>query len=158
LIQAKAGGGQASETTTDVGCEIASLQGGGRPLPKSEQAFFGSRMGADFSNVRVHNGARAARTARSVNARAFTFGQDVVFGAGEYSPHTPSGRKLLAHELTHVMHQVGKKGLDVLHLDRDTPGLDIQRQCLTGGVCGEPEEREEPRVTSQPEHPDQATE
>jgi hypothetical protein len=87
---------------------IAALQGGGQPLPQSEQAFFEPRFGADFSRIRVHADRQAAETARAVNARAFTLGQDIVFGAGEYKPTASGGRKLLAHELAHVVQQGSK--------------------------------------------------
>lgn len=66
-----------------------------------------SRLGHDFSRVRVHTDARAAQSARAVHAPAFTVGQDVVFGAGQYSPGTPAGRRLLVHELAHVAQQSG---------------------------------------------------
>ena len=65
------------------------------------------RFGHDFSEVRVHSDARAAESARAVNALAYTVGPDVVFGAGEYAPGTIAGRRLLAHELTHVVQQAG---------------------------------------------------
>lgn len=87
---------------------IQSLKSGGQFLPGTERAFFEPRFGADFSNVRVHTNNRAADTAQSINARAFTSGRDVVFGDGQYSPGTSSGRKLLAHELTHVVQQSGR--------------------------------------------------
>jgi uncharacterized protein DUF4157/protein-glutamine gamma-glutamyltransferase-like protein len=66
-----------------------------------------SRVGLrhDFGEVRIHADDRAAASARAVNASAYTVGRDVVFGAGQYSPHTTEGRKLLAHELTHVIQQ-----------------------------------------------------
>lgn len=63
------------------------------------------RGGYDFSHVRVHTGARAALAARAVNALAYTVGRDIVFGAGQYAPGTSGGRRLLAHELTHVVQQ-----------------------------------------------------
>ena len=81
---------------------LASL-GGGVPLPKSERTFFEPRFGRDFSGVRVHRDARAAGLAASVHARAFTHGEDIVFGGG----HAPSDRGLLAHELAHVVQQGG---------------------------------------------------
>jgi hypothetical protein len=83
----------------------SAVPGGGQPLPASTRAFFEPRFGQDFSQVRVHNDARAAETARAVQARAYTMGQDVVFGAGQYAPETGEGRRLLAHELTHVVQQ-----------------------------------------------------
>ncbi len=84
--------------------------GGGAPLPEAERTFFEARLGADFADVRVHSDGRAAQAARSVSARAFTLGRDVVFGAGEYRPGTDAGRTLLAHELTHVVQQRGGAG------------------------------------------------
>lgn len=67
-------------------------------------------MGHDFSGVRVHADARAAGAASALAARAFTVGDDIVFGAGEYAHHTDSGRRLLSHELAHVMQQRGGNG------------------------------------------------
>jgi Domain of unknown function (DUF4157) len=76
--------------------------GPGTTLPPSERAFMQDRLGHDFRSVRIHTGEQAAASAQGVEARAFTVGSDVVFGAGEYAPGTTAGRKLLAHELTHV--------------------------------------------------------
>jgi hypothetical protein len=84
---------------------ILALSGRGQPLPESARNFFEPRFGYDFSQVRVHTDATAAETARALNARAFTVGRDVVFGAGQYAPETSQGKKLLAHELTHVVQQ-----------------------------------------------------
>jgi len=67
-------------------------------------------QGHDLSRVRVHTDARAAESARAMNALAYTVGQHVVFGAGQYAPGTVAGRKLLAHELTHVIQQAGSVG------------------------------------------------
>ncbi|NOZ70116.1 MAG: DUF4157 domain-containing protein [Deferribacteres bacterium] len=63
------------------------------------------RFGADFSSVRVHTDSNAVQMNRQLNAQAFTYGKDIYFGAGRYSPGTASGRRLLAHELTHVVQQ-----------------------------------------------------
>ena len=76
-----------------------------KPLSESERAFFEPRFGCDFSPVRLHSDATAARSAGSLNARAFTLGHDIVFGAGEYQPGTKEGRRLVAHELTHTLQQ-----------------------------------------------------
>ncbi len=83
---------------------IQSLRGGGQPLPAPTRVFFEPRFG-DLSAVRVHDNVDAATAAHSVRARAFTLGSDVVFAAGAYTPQTPQGRRLLAHELTHVVQQ-----------------------------------------------------
>jgi len=74
----------------------------GRPLETDVQAFMRSMLGQDFSHVRTHADADAAASARSVEALAYTVGRHVVFGAGQYAPHTQAGRRVLAHELTHV--------------------------------------------------------
>jgi hypothetical protein len=105
LIQPKSDTGAARQVTSGIARDIQSINGTGQPLPISERAFFEPRFGGDFSQVRVHNDDRAGLISRSINARAFTLGRDVVFGAGQYSPGTPVGRKLLAHELTHVVQQ-----------------------------------------------------
>jgi len=91
----------------DTGLEarIQALRGGGRPLGESERTFFEPRFGADFGGVRLHAGGEAAELARAVSARAFTVGGHVVFGAGEYAPASAASRRLLAHELTHVVQQ-----------------------------------------------------
>ena len=81
--------------------------GAGQPLDSGARAYFEPRFGADFTRVRVHTGTAADTSARSVNALAFAVGGDVVFGAGQYAPGTSAGRRLLAHELTHVLQQRG---------------------------------------------------
>ena len=75
------------------------------PLPVSTRAYFESRFGCDFSRVRVHTGSRAAESADSIDALAYTFGDQIVFNAGQFAPDTSDGRRLLAHELTHVVQQ-----------------------------------------------------
>jgi len=92
---------------SEVTRQINRARSGGRRLPEETRSYFESRMGQDFGDVRVHTGSQADRAARSVNARAFTLGSDVVFRSGEYSPNTRSGKRLLAHELTHVVQQGG---------------------------------------------------
>jgi hypothetical protein len=79
-------------------------QGGERLAPEIAQ-LMGARFGEDFSDVRIHQGGGASESARAVNAHAYTVGDDVVFGAGQYDPASPSGQRTLAHELTHVVQQ-----------------------------------------------------
>ncbi|MGD8590011.1 MAG: DUF4157 domain-containing protein [Chromatiales bacterium] len=81
------------------------LQSPGHSLDSMTRAFMEPRFGHDFSQVRVHTDTKAAKSAQAVNALAYTVGQDVVFGAGQFSPGTASGLRLLAHELTHVIQQ-----------------------------------------------------
>src|SRR5256886_6876890 len=79
--------------------------GGGSPLDRDTRGFMESRLGADFSDVRVHTDAKASESARSVQAHAYTVGSDVVFQSGQYTPESDSGKRMLAHELTHVVQQ-----------------------------------------------------
>jgi hypothetical protein len=83
------------------------LAGSGRPLDPALRGDMEGRFGHDFSQVRVHSDAAAAQSARDVNATAYTVGSSIVFGAGRYTPDTQPGRRLLAHELTHVVQQSG---------------------------------------------------
>jgi hypothetical protein len=117
----------------DAGRDVPSvvhetLQSRGQPLDPGSRAFMESRLGHDFSGVRIHTDAKAAESARAVHARAYTAGRDVVFGAGQYSPGTPTGRRLLAHELAHVVQQAGMPpqstgaGASVVHLQRRPGG------------------------------------
>jgi hypothetical protein len=82
------------------------LRSPGQPLDTATRAFMEPRFGRDFSDVRMHNDATAAESARAVNALAYTVGRDVVFGSGQYAPGTAAGERLLAHELTHVVQQM----------------------------------------------------
>ncbi|HEV8579669.1 MAG TPA: DUF4157 domain-containing protein [Thermoanaerobaculia bacterium] len=81
------------------------LRAPGQPLDPTARTFMERRFGYGFGQVRVHTDAQAAESARAVDAQAYTLGSDVVFGAGQYAPGTPTGRRLLAHELTHVAQQ-----------------------------------------------------
>jgi hypothetical protein len=80
----------------------------GRALDGATRAFFEPRFGADLSGVRVHTDAPAVAASEAVSARAFTLGSGIYFAAGEYRPHSGEGRRLLAHELTHVLQQGGQ--------------------------------------------------
>jgi Domain of unknown function (DUF4157) len=99
------------------------LRSPGRPLDAETRAFFEPRFGHEFSQVRLHADARAAESARAVQAHAYTVGRDVVFGAAQYAPGTGAGNRLLAHELTHVVQQSGGRGcLAPLRVDEsDSP-------------------------------------
>lgn len=79
--------------------------GGGAPLESTTRTYMESRLGHDFSDVRIHTGSKADASARSINAQAYTVGTDVVFQTGKFAPETPTGMHTLAHELTHVVQQ-----------------------------------------------------
>jgi uncharacterized protein DUF4157 len=93
-----------------------------------------SRRYYDFSRVRVHADSSAAESARAVGARAYTVGEDLVFGAGEYAPHTETGRSLLAHELTHVVQQ--RQHLQRKVLQRSAGGFIYNALRAIGGFFG----------------------
>ena len=99
------------QATADAGTAPASvdrvLASSGRPLEPALQQDMGQRFGYDFSRVRVHYGAAAEQSARDVSAHAYTVGHDIVFGAGQFAPGAHEGRRLIAHELTHVAQQSG---------------------------------------------------
>jgi len=90
----------------DAPAQVESvLRGPGQPLDAGLRDHFEPRFGRDFSSVRIHQGAAAADSARSVGALAYTVGADIVFGAGSYAPAADSGRRLIAHELAHTVQQ-----------------------------------------------------
>ncbi|MBE7384607.1 MAG: DUF4157 domain-containing protein [Leptolyngbya sp. SIO1E4] len=91
----------------DLESSLAAARGQGRPLGDEVQGPMEQAFGADFSGVRVHTGSQSAQLNQSIQARAFTTGQDIFFRPGEYQPGNRSGQELLAHELTHVVQQNG---------------------------------------------------
>ncbi len=92
-----------SEQGLDTAIRVAGASG--TPLPNEVRAYFEPRFGHDFSRVRVHADSASASGTQAVRARAYTVGEDIVFGANEYSPATADGRRLLAHELAHAIQQ-----------------------------------------------------
>ena len=79
-------------------------------MPSNTRTFFETRFGHDFSRVRIHSDPAAAASAQAVDAQAYTVGQHVVFAPGQYAPDSGTGRRLLAHELTHVVQQANSHG------------------------------------------------
>jgi hypothetical protein len=94
------------------------LNSPGRPLDPTTQEFMASGFGTDFSGVRIHTDAQAARSAEAVDALAYTVGRDIVFGSGQYDPNAQAGRHLLAHELAHVVQHRGADRLNRTPLAR----------------------------------------
>ena len=122
------------------------LRSAGRPLGPTPRAFMESRFAHDFSRVRVHTGTRAADSAAAVNARAYTVGNDVVFGRDEFNARTWQGQRLLAHELTHVLQQ------------RDAPQSDRAVQISDrGGLHEDEAERTAEQIVAGPAPPTLAT-
>jgi len=113
--------GDVSTRERDPAALVGALRGG-RALSPKLRADFEPRFGLELSQVRVHTDGQAADAARALGALAFTFGRDVVFGAGQYRPETVAGRRLLAHELTHVVQQgAGRSPAGKVRLQRACP-------------------------------------
>lgn len=135
---------EGAEVGSDIESGMNALKGGGQPLSSSARSFFEPRFGYDFGGVRVHRDARGAELCRSIGARAFTLGRNICFAEDRDSNETSSGKRLLAHELTHVVQQHGgstprseNRGLPVIS-SRGTSGnrqpesdapVTVQRAC-----------------------------
>lgn len=131
------GGGDVPERAPSIVSEV--VESSGQPLDSGVRRTMESRFGGGFGSVTVHSGARAARSADAVNARAYTVGNDIVFNTGEYAPDSSEGRWMLAHELAHVkQHSVSPGGRD------ETPRLDrVDMEALKKRKRGEEPEYEE---------------
>ena len=101
----RAGAGDGFDVGGDVEENIRSMKGSGQPLPDETRGFFESRMGRDFSGVKIHDNSQSDSLNQSIQARAFTTGSDIFLKQGEYNPSSSGGKELLAHELTHVVQQ-----------------------------------------------------
>ena len=97
LVQAKSNTDRSSSIMNGLSPLNNVLQRGGNSMPVSTRSFFESRFGCDFNKVRLHNGSDSALAAQSINARAFTLRNDIVFGTGQYNTESYQGKKLLAH-------------------------------------------------------------
>jgi hypothetical protein len=104
-VQRREGSGTEGGIAPEIGARIAEMRGNGRPLDSSERGFMEPQFGVDFGAIRVHSDEEADTHARALHARAFTVGSNIFFRAGEYTPGTAEGRRLLAHELTHTIQQ-----------------------------------------------------
>ncbi|OYQ62243.1 hypothetical protein B9G53_23185 [Pseudanabaena sp. SR411] len=100
-------GGEALE---DLESSIQSARGSGQSLDPSLQTKMGQAMGSNFSGVKIHTDSQSDQLNKSIQAKAFTTGQDVFFRQGAYEPSSRGGQELIAHELTHVMQQTGIQG------------------------------------------------
>jgi outer membrane protein OmpA-like peptidoglycan-associated protein len=133
-LQTKKVSNQSPPVSPDLETNIQSSRTGGTPLPESVRAFFEPRFGQDFSQVRMHTDTDAAQMNRDLNARAFTYGKNVYFGAGEFNPGTSTGNRLLAHELTHVIQQrqsnvsVLRRRMEVENPNDPIPGTPVRQK------------------------------
>jgi hypothetical protein len=137
------------EASTDLDTAINSARGGGQSLDAGLQRSMGQAMGADFSGVKVHTDAQSDQLNQSIQAKAFTTGQDVFFRQGEYNPGSRGGQELIAHELTHVVQQSGG-AVQRSPLNSPQQSLVSPLQAkLTIGEPGDKYEQEADRVASQ---------
>ncbi|MGL5064752.1 MAG: DUF4157 domain-containing protein [Microcoleus sp.] len=136
IIQPKHSSSQVTIAIPAIEAGIQSLwQNSGQPLSADLRAFMEPRFGRNFSNIRIHTGSQAEQLSRSLNAGAFTIGNDIILRTRQFNPESNSGKKLLAHELTHTIQQGPVQNV------RSTFGGVIQR--------GDPEESAQPSVENQ---------
>jgi hypothetical protein len=110
LMRESAGG--IPSVTPALSTRLSSSQGRGNALPSPTQSAMSQAFGTDFSDVRIHTDGEAVSMSRQLNARAFTHGSDIYFDRGEYAPASSEGKRLLGHELTHVVQQgTGRAGI-----------------------------------------------
>ena len=115
------------------------LQASGHPLDTTTRGIMEQRLGHDFSSVRVHDDAQAAQSAHAVAARAFTVGQDVVFGPDQYTPGSPAGQQLIAHELVHTVQQQGARYDGPMNIERSPSSAESEAQASAKTVMrGDP--------------------
>ena len=105
LVQTRSSGAAGTEAVNAPAIVQETLNKPGEALDSGASSYLEPRFGHNFSHVRVHHDGQAAESARSVNALAYTVGHHISFGEGQYAPSSPGGRKLIAHELTHVLQQ-----------------------------------------------------
>jgi len=111
------------------------LQSSGQPMEDNTRSFMEDRFGYDFSSVKIHTNRVASKSAQSINALAYTSGNDIVFNEGQYLPDTDRGQRLLAHELTHVVQQsegriqktLQRKSIDDFKTDLEAIGADHKK-------------------------------
>ena len=110
LARSISGGGQAGgiAVSSQMESQLGQLQGQGQPMPEALRGMMERGFGRDFSQVRLHTDGTAAEMSSIISAKAFTHGNDIYFGHGQYSPSTTEGQQLVAHELTHVAQGNGK--------------------------------------------------
>lgn len=123
MCQSQGSVGLGSSVTQDVEQGIQQARGGGRSLDESVRQPMEQAFGVDFSRVRVHTDSQSDQLNRSIQAKAFTTGQDIFFRQGTYNPGSRGGQELLAHELTHVVQQGGASSIQC------SVDSSVQRKC-----------------------------
>lgn len=119
-VQANSYDHQQVKLDGELSSRIMALRSGGQSMSSADRSEFENHFGTDFSGIRIHTDSRAGDTAKDINAKAYTIGKHVVFGANQYAPNTTAGKKLIAHELAHTIQQ-GVTGSNH-HIQRDDNG------------------------------------
>ena len=114
---------------------LSRSRGGGSPLQRDARERLEHSFGRELGQVRVHAGPEAAWAARSVRARAFAFGNDIWFGAGEYRPDDPAGRHVLAHEVAHTLEQPAAAPLDHVRIAPANHPAETRADHAAQAVC-----------------------
>lgn len=130
-LMRKAAGGQ-SVGTTALASKLSASRGGGQPMAPQTNASMSQAFGRDFGQVRIHTGSEAVQMNQGLNAKAFTHGPEIYFNRGQYNPESTAGKRLLAHELTHVVQQNGDS---LIPSSGNSPN--IQRACGSAAI-GQP--------------------
>ena len=112
MLMRKTESGGGFQASPGLVSQLSSTRGGGSPLPEGTRSFMENAFSTDFSSVRVHTDARAAEMSKGIQARAFTHGSDIYFNGGQFAPESGEGRRLLAHELGHVVQQSSIGGIN----------------------------------------------
>jgi hypothetical protein len=121
------------EGSDEIANEIKDIRSsGGSSLDPDTKKFMEPRFGYDFGNIRIHADEKSARSANSIKALAYTVGNNIVFGEGQYQPNTLNGRRLLAHELIHVIQQASSRD-SMLQRTVDPNIVDDSKCCLSSG-------------------------
>ena len=128
-VQRKEAGNSTPVVSSGFQSAVENAKGGGTKLGSGIAGFMSSKLGADFSGVRIHNNSRAHQLAESIDAKAFTVGSDVYFNKGEYRPETKEGKHLIAHELVHTMQQTGSDELQRKPLEKKKVSLPKPKTC-----------------------------
>lgn len=109
-ISSGGNGSSGIAVSSQMESQLNHLQGGGQAMPEGLRNMMEKGFGQDFGQVRLHTDSEAANLSSSINAKAFTHGNDIYFNHGQFSPETSEGQRLVAHELTHVVQGIGKVG------------------------------------------------
>lgn len=120
--------------SSEISDEINSKRGGGSGLDSTVQAEMSAAMGRDFSDVSVHTDSQSNQLNQELGAKAFTTGKDIFFSEGAYQPSSSDGKQLLAHELTHVIHQDGSSPSGPLTLGPADDAYEREADQVASGV------------------------